>query len=327
MWLEQQRKREQISDDEADVFSRFVTLHRWSKLVDVTFVMRVDADIAMQRENKANILPHRGSIMSTEGLRELNEALAEARRRYEEHFKLVDAPAQRGDVVEDNCALVDDLLTRFRGWADPKVLAVPREALARLLGQDATGVTLLQNGEGERALENLLADARCDERSKLEGDRDRVQLVASALPRDASARFFLLKRGEGDQKKKEHGRYTLWKGCHLAADGPPPDVPDLLNRARQQLCDRLLTDFHLASSLDPRFRALAWSPADNHAGLLFDVRLASDAVVRNMQEKEFRQQGRAEMLSGRFQTRDELRAQGEIEPWSKAFLEKVTDDA
>jgi hypothetical protein len=138
--------------------------------------------------------------------------------------------------------------------------------------------------------------------------------------------FFLLHRTQRDKKSRDFGRYTLWKGCHLERDGGDPGTVDqLLDLATAQLQNRLLTDFHLALELTPEFRALVWSPGEGHAGLFFEVPIAKDAVVHNMEQKEFRQQGRFESQSGVFRPREEVRGVQELEPWSQAFLSQVPD--
>jgi thymidylate kinase len=183
VWLELQRRRGQVTDEEAEVFSNFVLLARWSRLVDVTIVMQVEPDVAMVRENERRIIPRKGSIMSPSALAEVNGALNDARRRYGSHFKLVDPPTQVAGPVEDNAALVEKLLENFEQWADPVTLAVPKCLLEQRFQQPTAGPQLLQNGAAREALDSLLPHIRLDRRSKLENDPGFVQLVACALPR------------------------------------------------------------------------------------------------------------------------------------------------
>lgn len=49
IWLERQAKRGQVTKQEHDTFADFVLLNRWRRLVDVTIVMSVAPDKALQR--------------------------------------------------------------------------------------------------------------------------------------------------------------------------------------------------------------------------------------------------------------------------------------
>lgn len=326
MWLELQRRRGHVTDEEADVFSSFVLLPRWSRLVDVTLVMRVPPDVAMARENERRIIARQGSIMSPIALEEVNCALDDARQRYGDRFRLVVPPEQNAGVVEDNAALVAQLLDPFEQWADPLTLAVPRLLLEQRFQQPTDRPQLLQNGAAREALASLLPNIKQDRRSAFEANPDYVQLVACALPRDSAMSFFVLSRTQRDKKSRAFGRYTLWKGCHLEHDGEDPGTADrLLGVASSQLQNRLLTDFHLALELDPEFRALVWRPGEAHAGLFFEVAIHNDVVVHNMQQKEFRQQGRFESQSGVFRSRRDVLTIPELEPWSRTYVEQVPD--
>jgi len=326
VWLELQRRRGQVTDGEAKVFSDFVLLSRWSRLVDVTLLMRVAPDVAMLRENERRIIPREGSIMSPVALGEVNGALGDARERYGNRFTLVEPPEQGAGVVPDNAALVEALLTHFEQWADPCTLSVPRKLLEEHFQPRTDGPQVLQNGAALKALDSLLANTHHDRRSTLEAAPDYVQLVACALPRDSAMDFFVLRRTRRDKKSRDFGRYTVWKGCHLERDGAnPTTVNGLLAAAASQLQNRLLTDFHLALALAPSFRALVWRPGEAHAGLFFEVAIANDVVVHNMQQKEFRQQGRFESQSGVFRPREDVLRIEELEPWSQAYLNQVPD--
>ena len=64
MWLTLQHQRGQVTDEERGVFSEFVKLERWRRLVDVTAVMTVDPVEAVRRENQHLVVPRNGSVMN-----------------------------------------------------------------------------------------------------------------------------------------------------------------------------------------------------------------------------------------------------------------------
>ena len=64
VWLESQKLDHQLSPEEYEVFRRFVLLDRWHTLTDLTFVLKVAPDTALERENKDLLIPRTGSIMA-----------------------------------------------------------------------------------------------------------------------------------------------------------------------------------------------------------------------------------------------------------------------
>lgn len=326
MWLELQHRRHQVTDEEKETFSRFVLLDRWRKLVNVTFTMKVDAETAMGREQLNRILPRTGSVMNAPILKELNEVLEQVAETYAGEFDIVAFPGG-SSPVEDGKRLVEELLSRMEEWSDPQILAVPRTALAGLSLPAVEGEAIPRASIDE-VLDTIARSAVAQKRSQFEDDDGFVQIVACGFPIDTSTAkqpdsLFLLKRAES-QKARVYGTFTLWKGCHVESASPPPSRDALVEMASAQLVRRVCDDFHLAIPLAPRFEGLAWNGTDNHLALLFGIDIAAPTVVKNMREKEFKQQGRVESLSGRFLSAEALRSDAEIfsnlEPWSKAFI-------
>jgi predicted NUDIX family phosphoesterase len=332
MWLELQLRRGQVTADEARTFSDFVLLDRWRRLVDLTIVMEVAPEIAIQRENQHRLLHRTGSIMSPDVLNELNQVLSDVCSAQQQHFELARVPSANNLIV-DNKKLVELLLDRMTEWSDPCVVVVPRGALTSL-PEAATGDTTVRSwtgASGESVLATLLESCTPMRRSEAEQTKDFVQLVACALPL-RSHQPFLLARTPRDQKAQQYGRYTLWKGCHLESDVSPPSVEELLAAAKRQLKTRIEEDFHLAIEAKMTFHGLVWNSKDssdadkeNHAALLFKLPIDSPDVSRNMEQKEFKRQGRFEKLSGKFRDRAALVGEAGLEPWSKEFLRTFGD--
>lgn len=324
MWLELQHRRGQVTDDEKAIFASFVTLERWRRLIDLTFVVTVDPEVAMLRENSARIIPKLGSLMNPGALAEINDVLSAVAAEHVKSFTLKDFNTSSGDVIASNKQLTALLLDAFEAFADPEILAVPRSVLETVgLQSSNDDASLLGDADALRALDAIVEAVVSRKRSSLEEDDEFVQLVGCGLPHDQSSRLFLLKRTEKDAKSGQYGRYTLWKGCHLECGAELPlHVDALLDAAASQLVRRISEDFHLAIPLRPSFRAITWKRTEKHAGLLFEVPIDSAEAVRHMGQKEFKRQGRFEPHKGDlFKTRDDLLRTDGIEAWSRSYLE------
>lgn len=321
MWLELQKRRGQVTEHEYTMFSGFVLLDRWRKLVDATIVMRVNPDQAMSRENQTRLLPKEGgSVMNPVALAELNTILDDTKTKHAGAFQLIKPPCQTGQIREDNCALIECMLESFGRWADPPILSVPRTVLAAELGTE-TQVQLRLHGEAGALLAKLAPSLQIGCRSEAEEDSTLVQLVGCGLLVDQSGNYFVLRRSDRDSKASSYGKYTLWKGCHLEEpDGLPANGAELDQFTKDAVRQRIKDDFYLALDLVPTLCAFAWHPDERHCGLLYSTPIGNDTVAANMKAKEFRKQGRFETVSGRFLSRADAELLDGLEKWSKAFL-------
>lgn len=170
MWLELQRNRLQVTADEYRVFSEFVRLERWRRLVDVTFVMAVQPAIAMERENNTRLLRRQGSIMNPDALTDLNEVLDNTAAKYRGEFHLIRPPDQTRDPMLDNCVMMEIMLDELEKWADPEILAAPRIALEGALGTQE--MHFRKNSEATAALQRIATSLVRRTRSQLEASRD-----------------------------------------------------------------------------------------------------------------------------------------------------------
>ena len=107
-------------------------LRRWRALVDLTVVMSVDPDTAMQREQYDHLVPRHGSIMNEVSLREFNRALELADAQYGAHF----SPIRKDSQAQHRKAVAADLIT---------LLLAPRNG-----GSGANTVDHRPCGDGDR---------------------------------------------------------------------------------------------------------------------------------------------------------------------------------
>jgi len=328
MWLELQFRRGQVTQEEKDIFSKFVTLDRWRRLIDLTFVVKVEPEVAMERENATRIIPKQGSLMNTTALAEINEVLDAVSGDFADNFTLREFETTNGKVIPNNARLVGMLLDAFESWADQEILAVRRTKLMELSFNAAeSGAPLLGKAAATRALDELVPSLTLRKRSTLETDNEYVQLVSCGFLQDKDGRFFVLKRAEKDDKVRAHGLYTLWKGCHLESAIAPVDGTDLIAIATSAVKRRVSEEFHLAVPLAPKLWGIAWDASENHAALMFDVRIHEAEAIRHMGQKEFKRQGRFQAHKGSsFRSASDILASPELadesglEPWSRARI-------
>ncbi|MBK7399485.1 MAG: hypothetical protein IPJ34_25305 [Myxococcales bacterium] len=315
VWLELQLERGQVTDEEHKAFREFVLLERWRRLVDLTVVTSVDPEIAVQRENLHLIVPREGSMMNKDALLDFNGALERAEKAYENEFNLLRFHSE-ADVKQSNTELVHELLPRIRRWADPEILVLPRDLVDAAMGGAIGDHTAFLDVEAARdALARWAAAVRPMPRSEAEADGSVVQLVGCGVP-TCEGSFFALRRSLKDEKVRQYGEYTLWKGCHIAGFGGSSSLEAPI---AAQVAQRVREDLYVAEKLEPTLLGLAWTPGEAHVGILFEVPV-SPAVGRSMEQKEYRKQGRYETLSGKKRARAELATLG-LERWSHAYLD------
>ncbi|MEZ4374446.1 MAG: AAA family ATPase [Polyangiaceae bacterium] len=310
IWLELQKSREQVTEEEREVFTKFVLLDRWRSLVDLTVAVSVDPVLAMRRENNNLVVRREGGVMNPDTLKQFNEALDSARKEHRHKFSILDFQPTAQNIREDNIALLELILPKVQAWADPEVAALSTEDVRAAFGSE----TFLRADPARQLLSHAEITERA--RSVLESDKSQVQLVACALPMHRG-RYFTFRRNSKDEKLRAYGEYTLWKGTHVSGTGP------ILDRLEDCLHQRVRDDLHLANRLQPHLVGMAWHPDDNHVGVLYTVEV-SDAVASSMKQKEFKRLARQATIRGDFRNASEL-LQGSfgLERWSKSYLESL----
>jgi thymidylate kinase len=175
IWLELQKARCQVSQTEEEVFSKFVLLDRWRSLVDLTLVMTVQPKVALEREDKSQLVQRRGSMMNEHSLAEFNRAVREARRKYRGSFPMMKLDTTKStDPHASAVRILEQTLPLIERWADRTILVLPRSEVERLFGRKH----FLHQDESRVALKSVVGFARGMSRFEAEGRQDVVQLVA-----------------------------------------------------------------------------------------------------------------------------------------------------
>ena len=322
VWLEAQSLEHQVSPEERQVFRDFVLLGRWRTLTDLTFVLTVDPETALVRENKDLLTPRTGSIMGSQFLERYNRVLRDVQDSVRHQFTFVDVDTTVHDSPPAAThAIATALVERMSGWVDPEIVAIPRGVAEELFRDGAVRPI----PDAIEAVERALVVRR---RSELERDDGFVQVVSAAVLRHEGQMLLLRRDAQGDGKIEAFGRDVLWKGCHI--ERPRPGA-SLLETARAAIEARLKEDFHLAQlESEPIPCVLVWN-RDNpkvarHLGVLSDIEIAP-AIARSLTGKVFkRERDRTKLRGSRFVTAIELAdrlARGEdidLEPWSRSLV-------
>lgn len=320
IWLELQVRRGQVTAGEKRTFSEFILLERWRSLVDLTFIMKVSPEKALERENEKLIVPRTGGMMNPRALGEFNEVLALVRREYENRFPLIEIDTtETNGVVQTNIALLEKLLSRLENWADPCIAVLPRKIVTDTFGE----TPFLHGDEALPLFEQLATQIEFRKRSDAEKDKGVVQMIAAGVHAHGN-RLMILERDARERKAKDYGRRTLWTGCHVDEQNAAPLVA-----AKDCLRRRIQQELHLSTELEMNFLGLAWDQdqqESQHFGVMFRVPVGDDYVAAHLENKQFKKMGRSGSMSSAFKTQEEILLEIQdldLEPWSRHMLKNI----
>lgn len=322
VWLEFQNRDHQLSQEENEVFRKFVLLDRWRTLTDLTCVFTVAPGKALERENKDLLIQRTGSIMGTRFLERYNQVLGDVQDSVRDKFKFVDIDTTQYDSPKATTqAVAAALIEHMSRWADPESAVVPRAVVERVFGDH--GIRELP--EAMKEIEQAVVFQRRSEQND-----EFVGLVSAAVLRHDGKMLMLRRAEKHDEKRETFGRDVLWKGCHIAR--PPAGASNLLDTAATALKARLKEDFHLAGlESEPIPRFLVWNRKEQrdarHLGVLFDLELPTEDAARSLASKVFKRErnrtklGGNELLSpAELQARVDKKDDIQLESWSREVL-------
>ena len=324
VWLESQKLDHQLSPEEYEVFRRFVLLDRWRTLTDLTFVLKVAPDTALERENKDLLIPRTGSIMGPGFLERYNRVLDKVQDSVRGDFSFFNIDTTtHGSPQATTHAIAVALLEHMSHWADPEIAVVPRAVAERVF--DGCGIRALP-----KAMEEIEHAVVFQRRSALEQNENFVGLVSAAVLRHGDKMLLLRRAEKHDEKRLTFGRDVLWKGCHIART--PEGASNLLDMAAMALKARLKEDFHVAQfESEPIARFLVWNRSDardaRHLGVFFDLEIPTDEAAQSLASKVFKRERNRTKLGGNefispadLQARVDRNDDIELESWSKEVL-------
>jgi predicted NUDIX family phosphoesterase len=324
VWLGLQKKRGELTEEEALTFRNFLLLERWRSLIDLAVVMTVSAQGALERETSQRLTRKQGTIMNSAVLQAITESVDDAIRENEEVFcAIVKLDTSGKDFKKSGVELAHRVLDSLEAFLNPEILVVPR---AKLEGLALDGTCKIGADAVEAALACISTNAHFMRRAEAEQSNDFVQVIPCGLLTHEK-QIFLFQRKEKDPKSQLFGTTTLWQGCHTPRkDGV--DMPALLKGA---LMDRISRSLFLSRKFPAEPIGYCWQKDDErssrHFGLAYKIQIDNDATATDLRRKEFRKQ-RGYGLSGQFHTWSSLRARRDelnLESWSSAIVETAPE--
>jgi thymidylate kinase len=112
-WMEWYRSTGILTGKEHQAIERFVLLPRWARVIGLVAVMRVDPDVAIERERAQSGAQAPSQIINSDTLGEFNESLRRVRRRRRD-LPLVELDTSRAAPDEVVRSLLRTALDRMR---------------------------------------------------------------------------------------------------------------------------------------------------------------------------------------------------------------------
>jgi predicted NUDIX family phosphoesterase len=314
VWLELQRRRGQVSTEEATAFSDFVLLDRWRQLVDASFVMEVSPRVAMDREQHDRLVSRTGTIMNEDALTQFNATLTECRASLSSAFSFHYIDGDSKDRKEIALALLRELLARVRDRVDPDVAGAPRVLMEK--------ITAGNKSMPWTRWEVLKSHITTRRRSDAEADPRWVQFMACGVLRFDDG-VFVFDRTDVT-KISRYGKSAIWRSLHVEAETEEHvrDAAWIGESLRRRLAETLYVQVGFG---EPRPLGLVWDPETEpqHAAIVFSVSVESRSVAESLAEKEFKTSGRRNPMSSRFVSLRQISAEtAELESWSRTILEE-----
>lgn len=320
VWLALQERRGELTGEEARRIESFLLLDRWCTLTDLVVVMEVLAEEALTRETLQRITQKPGSIMNSEVLAAISEAVNLAHTKYHKHFNATVKHNTGGeDIRTSGVRLANDLLDSLEQFLNPKVLVVPRKEIERLVSSGVGGG--FANDAFQQALDCTNEYGSFIHRDEAENREDMVQIVTAGVL-ELNDRVFLFQRKETDPKYRLYGKTTIWQGSHVqSANGH--DLADLL---RKTLKTRLSRSLFISRVFQTNEVGYCWDQNDpkssHHLGMMYSIRIDNPHTAADLRKKEFKRK-RGESLVGEFVSWKDLATKADdlnLESWSKALL-------
>jgi predicted NUDIX family phosphoesterase len=319
VWLISQRRRGEVTDDEACTIESFLLLDRWRGLIDLAVIMTVSPEEAMQRENSVRITAKPGSVMNPDALKAVTDSVSEAVTRYESKFPRIITHDTAGHAIKESLAdLATKIADSFEQFLNPDVLVVPKQQIASLV-YDHGGA--FDRGAVERAVEVIQRHGHFMRREQAEESTDQVQVVSCGYLQHDGA-LFVFDRKDSDPKSRLYGRATILQASHVC-ERESADIPKRLELA---LLDKLSQSLFLSRVFPTEAVGYCWDGNDEgssrHFGVVYRITVDNQYTASDLRRKEFRK-GRGHGMTGDFYNSSQLvtdEVRRRLETWSHAVL-------
>jgi predicted NUDIX family phosphoesterase len=312
-WLEMTGK---ITHDEAEQVANFFTMDRWTKLIDVVFLLSCDPKVSIEREYAGQLTTKRGTIMSEHTLNQINQAAERTITAHASKFKkIVHCDTTNTTALEGVAKVAEEALDVLSEFLDESICVVPASAVKFPLPD--TG--LVSDGEIVASFrETVQMDKQFAPRSKAEQNANYLQPIPCAILRYQD-RILILKRKKPGHPL--HDKYDIWAGGHVSEGDNGADI--LLNTLNRELTEEVFIKeaYDLLPGPIALVRTNEDARASRHIAVLYEIELKSEDVALALNQKEFRST-RGTSLSGKLVEIEELaELYDQMGNWSKSIVD------
>ena len=323
IWMNMQKSRGELTKEESNVIENFILLDRWRKLIDLSVVMSVSNEEAINRENRNHITSKLGSIMNHEVLKTINKSIKSSLKLYKNKFNrvIVHETGLSKDIKESNIDLAENLLKCLETFINPKILVVPKKYLLKLPMEEGG---CFEPSAIIKAYKYISKYGMFIYRSKAELNPHLIQIVPCSMLMH-NDKIFVFQRRDIDPKYHLYGKTTIWQGCHVPIKNNY-SIPKLM---KESLRERLGRSLFLSRIFPMEEFGYCWDKNDTgsvqHFGFIYKIDINNNETAMDLKKKEFRKQ-RGHGLVGKFEHIKTIKSQKTklgFEIWSETIIKHL----
>lgn len=317
-WLEKTGK---ITHEEATQVAQFFTMERWTKLIDIVFVLTCEPQKSIEREYADQLTTKRGTIMSEHTLSQINQSTEKTMKEHASKFNKI-IPIDTTNMVarEGVTKIADEALKVLSAFLDESICGVPVSAVKIKLPEKG----LVSDASTVAAFTDTVNKEKTFiPRTKAEQNPNVLQPIPCAVLR-YKEKVLILKRNKPGHPL--HDKYDIWAGGHVSETDNGPDI--LRNTLYRELNEEVFIKeaYDLPSQPIALIRTNEDARASRHIAVLYEIALKSEDVALALNQKEFRST-RGTSMSGRLIDIKEIGDYyDEMGNWSKSIVDHFWPD-
>jgi len=208
-WFKWLKKNNHMRDEEYTILTKYATLYRWQKNIDLVYVFLATPEQSIKREYANLLTDKRGSIMREDVLDDYKKAVMETFEEYKESFRataIIDTSERTQDDVGYEVTL--KTLDTLKDMLMEKIGYIYRKDIPSL----QTGLHTFSSISG------VFPQVHYDLREKVEKNSELLQPIAiAALVTKAGDKILCVKKSDKSTEKgsPEHASLLCYVGGHM----------------------------------------------------------------------------------------------------------------
>lgn len=315
MWTHWLARTGKITSDEERTCCEFFAMNRWTDLVDLVLIMTCSPSTSIAREYSNQLTTKRGTIMSEDTLRQINESIEATRVAHGPRFKAIEhIDTTDTESRETAVRIATKTLSVLTKFLDEEICVIPADKISSMVPSKG----LVKERETVDAFVDLVnSHKQFVRRSQAEVDPNLIQPIPCAIIR-WKEQILLLRRNKKGHAL--HDKYLLWAGGHVNIRDDSPSI--LVTALERELSEEVFIKGAYDTSKKPvaLLRTDEDARASRHIGVLYEIALTSTDVALAMNQKEFRET-RGTSMSGKLVPPEALPAiYDKLNDWSKSMV-------